>query len=142
MSTPTGIQSNLVPLLISSDDITYKSVVCKKAANFNGTTPTNVEQTDCGPMVGLGSNEWSVDIEGVLNTSPAGATEISAKELLSYWNNQTFVYIKLQYPVGVGTNFYIQGGGYISSYKQSMTTGQLVNFSATFSGNGTVDITP
>lgn len=142
MSTPTGIQSNLVPLLISTDNITYKSVVCKKAANFNGTTPTNVEQTDCGPMVGLGSNEWSVDIEGVLNTSPAGATEISAKELLSYWNSQTFVYVKLQYPDPTGLNFYLQGGGYISSFKLGITTGQLVNFSATFSGNGTVDNTP
>ena len=142
MSVPTGIQSNLVPVLVSTDDITYKSVVCKKAANFNGTTPTNVEQTDCGPMVGLGSNEWSVDIEGVLNTSPAGATEISAKEMLSYWNNQTSIYVKMQYPNPGGSNFYLQGNGYITSFKLGVQTGKLVNFSATFSGNGTVDITP
>jgi hypothetical protein len=142
MSVPTGIQSNLVPLLISSDDITYKSVVCKKAANFNGTTPTNVEQTDCGPMVGLGSNEWSFDIEGVLNTAPAGATEISAKELLNYWNSQSAIYVKMQYPNPGGTNFYLQGAGYITSFKLGVQVGQLVNFSATFSGNGTVDNTP
>lgn len=142
MSTPTGIQSNLVPVVISTDDITYKTITCKKAGNFNGTTPTNVEQTDCGPMVGLGSNEWSVDIEGVLNTAVEGATQVSAKELLGYWNGQTFVYIKIQYPSPGGTNFYLQGGGYISSFKLGIQTGQLVNFSATFSGNGTVDITP
>lgn len=142
MSVPTGIQSNLVPVTVSTDGNTYKSIVCKKAANFNGTTPTNVEQTDCGPMVGLGSNEWSVDIEGVLNTTPNSATEISAKELADYWNNQTAIYIKLQYPTNSGTNFYLQGAGYITSFKLGIQVGQLVNFSATFSGNGTVDNTP
>lgn len=142
MSTPTGIQANLVPVLVSLDNTTYKSIVCKKAANFNGTTPTNVEQTDCGPMVGLGSNEWSVDIEGVVNTSPAGATEISAKELAGYWNGQTPLYIKIQYPNPGGSNFYIQGYGYITSYKLGVQVGQLVNFSATFSGNGNVSTTP
>lgn len=142
MSTPTGIQSNLVPVTVSTDGVTYKSIVCKKAGNFNGTTPTNVEQTDCGPMVGLGSNEWSVDIEGVLNTTPAGSTEVSAKELLDYWNDQTSIYIKMQYPTSTGANFYIQGEGYITSMKIGVQVGQLVNFSATFSGNGTVDNTP
>jgi len=142
MSTPTFIQSNLVPLMISTDGTNYYSVVCKKAANFNGTTPTNVDDTDCGPAVGLGSSQWTFDIEGVLNTTPNGATEVSAKTVLQYWNAQTLLYIKMQYPNPGGTNFYIQGDGYITAFKLGVQIGQVVNFSATFSGNGTVDITP
>lgn len=142
MSTPTTLQSNLVPFALSTDDITYKNVVCKKAWNFNGTTPTNVEETDCGPLIGLGTNTWTFDFEMVLNTTPNGATEMSAKEVLALWNNQTASYVKVLYPNPGGTNFYIQGGGYITSFVLQNTVGNLMTFTGTFSGNGQVDITP
>lgn len=139
MSTPTGVQSNLVPFAVSTTGVTYKNVVCKKSWNFNGTTPTNVEQTDCGPLVGLGSSEWSFDFEGILNTSVAGATEVSAKEMLDYWNNQTLLYAKVLYPNSDGSNFYIQGSGYITNFKLANQVGNLISFTATLSGNGQVD---
>lgn len=139
MSTPTTVQSNLVPVAVSTDGSTYKNVVCKKSWNFTGTTPTNIEQTDCGPLVGLGANEWSVQIEGVLNTTPNGATEVSLKEFLDYWVNQTLVYVKMLYPSNTGSNFYIQGSGYITSYSAVNVVGNLITFTATISGNGTVD---
>lgn len=142
MSTPTTIQSNLVPFALSSDDITYKNVVCKKSWNFNGTTPKNVEDTDCGPLTGLGSNNFSFDFEMVLNTTPNGSTEMSAKEVLALWNNQTFSYAKVLYPAGTGSNFYIQGSGYITSFTLQNTVGNLMTFTGTFTGNGSVDITP
>lgn len=142
MSTPTTLQSNLVPFALSTDDITYKNVVCKKAWNFNGTTATNPEDTDCGVLVGLGANAWTFDFEMVLNTTPNGATEMSAKDVLSIWNNQTFAYAKVLYPNPGGTNFYIQGGGYITSFTLQNTVGNLMTFTGTFSGNGAVDITP
>jgi hypothetical protein len=142
MSTPTGIQSNLVPFALSTDNSTYKNVVCKKAWGFKGTTPTNVEETDCGPMVGLGSNNFSFDFQMVLNTTPNGATEMSAKDVLTIWNNQTACYVKVQYPGGVGTDFYLQASGYITSFELTNQVGNLMTFSGTFTGNGTVDITP
>lgn len=142
MSTPTTLQSNLVPFALSTDDVTYKNVVCKKAWNFNGTTPTNVEETDCGPLVGLGSNNWTFDFEMVLNTTPNGSTEMSAKDVLTIWNNQTASYVKVFYPNPGGTNFYIQGAGYITSFVLQNTVGNLMTFTGTFSGNGSVDITP
>lgn len=141
MSTPTTLQSNLIPFALSTDDITYKNVVCKKAWNFNGTTPTNIEQTDCGPLVALGSNQWTFDFQMVLNTTPNGATEMSAKDVLTLWNNQTYCYAKVLYPAGTGANFYIQGAGYISNFKLANQVGNLMTFDGTFSGNGTVDIT-
>ena len=141
MSTPTTIQSNLVPFALSTDDITYKDVVCKKAWNFNGTTPTAVEQTDCGPLTGVGSNEWSFDFDMILNRTPNGATEMSFNTILSIWNNQTLSYAKVKYPTGTGADFYIQGAGYLTNCKLSNSVGNLIGFSGTFTGNGTVDIT-
>lgn len=142
MSTPTTVQSNLVPFALSTDDITYKNVVCKKAWNFNGTTPTNVEDSDCGSLTGLGSNNWTFDFEMVLNTTPDGATQMSAKDVLALWNNQTFSYAKVLYPSPGGANFFIQGGGYITNFVLQNTVGNLMTFTGTFTGNGTVDITP
>lgn len=139
MSTPTTIQSNLVPFALSTDNITYKNVVCKKAWNFKGSTPTNIEETDCGPLVGLGSNNFSWDFQGVLNTTPDGATQMSAKDVLEIWNNQTACYAKTLYPSNTGANFYLQGAGFITSFEIVDQVGNLITFNATFSGNGTVD---
>lgn len=141
MSTPTTIQANLVPFALSTDGITYNNVVCKKSWNFTGSTPTNVEETDCGPLVGLGSNNFNFDFEAVLNKTP-NAGEISAKDVLSIWNNQTLAYAKVLYPDPGGTNFFIQGSGYITNFVLQNTVGNLMTFTGTFSGNGTVDITP
>ena len=142
MSTPTTVQSNLVPIAFSVDDITYKAWLCKKAWNFKGTTPTNVEETDCGPLVGLGSNNFSFDAQIVLNTTPDGATQWLFKDVLGHWNNQTYGYVKVLFPAVTGATFYIQGAGYITNLEVVNQVGNLMTANITFAGNGTVDITP
>ena len=141
MSVPTTFQSNTVPLQLSTDDVTYKSVVCKRAWNFNGTTPVNTEETDCGVQKGLGSNDWTMDFEGVLNTTPNGATEMAAAEVIGLWLNQTTTYIKTQTGDGTGNNLYIQGSGYITDFAVQNQVGNLIAFSFTFNGVGNPDIT-
>lgn len=142
MSTPTTLQSNLIPLAYSSDNSTYKNITCKKAWNFNGDTTVTKDETDCGPHTGLGANNWTVDVTGLVNTTPNGATEISAAELLTAWANQALGYVKMLYPSPGGGNLYIQGPAYITSYKITNQVGNLLEFSATFTGNAAVDITP
>ena len=141
MSTPTTVQSNLVPVAISTDSgVTYKNVVCKKAWNFNGNTPTNVDDTDCGPLVGLGSNNWTIDMDMVLNNTP-NTGEISAKEVLAIWAAQSLAAIKVLYPDPGGTAFFIQGSGYITSFVLQNTVGNNMTFTATFTGQGSPDVT-
>lgn len=141
MSVPTTIQSNQVPLQLSTDGVTYKSVVCKKSWNFNGTTPVNAEETDCGVEKGLGAVDWTMDFEGVLNTTPNTGTEMSAAAVTSLWVNQTLTYIKTQTGDCVTPNMYIQGSGYITDFKVTNSVGNLIAFSFTFNGVGTPDIT-
>lgn len=137
MSTPTYVQSNQVPLALSTDGITYKNVVCKRAWNFNGSTPVNTEETDCGVAKGLGASDWTMDFEGVLNTTPNGASEMSLKDVLALWVNQTLSYIKTQ----SGSSMYIQGEGYITDFAIQNSVGNLVAFTFTFNGIGNPDIT-
>lgn len=140
----TTLQSNLVPVALSSDSgTTYKTVTCKKGWTFNHDTSTTVEETDCGSLTGLGSNTWSVDFEGVMNTSPA-STELSAEDILGFASAQTSLLIKVQYPTSgsPGTDLYAQGAGYITNLRITNSVGSLMSFSFTFSGTGTLDITP
>jgi hypothetical protein len=140
MSVPTTIQSNQVPLQLSTDDMLYKSVVCKRAWNFNGTTPVNPEETDCGVHKGLGSPDWTMDFEGVLNTTPNTGTEMSASDVINLWLNQTLTYIKTQTGNGVAPNMYIQGSGYITDFAIQNSVGNLIAFTFTFNGVGNPDI--
>jgi hypothetical protein len=139
----TTLQSNLVPVKLSADaGVTKKAVVCKKSWTFNGTTPVNEDETDCGPHIGLGANKWSIDVEGIVNTTPTGATEMSAEDLLGFWNSQTSLLIYLDYPSGAGTDLYASGSIYITNFQITNQVGSLITFSATFSGNGALDVTP
>lgn len=142
MSTPTYSQANQIPLAISSDGgATYKNVVCKRTFNFNLTTPVNAEETDCGVAKGLGAPDWTVDFEGVVNTTPNSPTEISANELLNLALAQTL--IKIKYLTGSGgSNIYRQGDGYITDYNDANSVGNLMAFGFTFNGVGLPDTTP
>lgn len=141
MSVPTTIQSNTVPFKLSGDGVTYKNVVCKRSFNFQGTTSVNSEETDCGVHKGLGANDWSCDFEGVLNTTPDGATEMAAATVIGYWLNQTLVYVKFQTGDGTGDNMYVQGQGYITNFQMNNQVPGLIAFSFTFNGDGNPDIT-
>jgi hypothetical protein len=139
MSVPTTIQSNQVPLALSTDGITYKNVVCKKSWNFNGTTAVNSEETDCGIDKGLGASDWSMDFAGVVNKTPTSSTEVSAATLAGWWVNQTLLYIKTT-TGSVANDSYIQGTGYITDYGVQNSVGSLLAFTFTFNGTGTPDM--
>jgi len=127
---------------VSTDaGVTWKNIVCKKAANFNGSLPTNVDDTDCGPAVGVGSPAFTFDFEGAVNTTP-NSSEISAKALLAIFQAAQLVQIRIMFPNPGGTDFYVSGEGYLTTYNVALATGNVANFTGTFTGNGAVDITP
>lgn len=139
MSVPTTIQSNQVPLAISTDGITYKNVVCKKSWNFSLTSAVNSEETDCGIDKGLGAVDWTMDFQGVVNKTPTSTTEVSSATLAGYAVNQTLLYIKTT--TGATANdSYIQGTGYITDFGVQNSVGSLLAFTFTFNGIGTPDV--
>lgn len=140
MSNPTALASRDVPVMLSTDDITYKKVVCKKAWNLSIDPQIVEEDSDCGPLIAPGTVKWSVDMEFIMNLTPNGSTEISANEVAGYANNGTTVYIKLLYPDPGGTSFYRQGSGLITNYKENAPVNGLVSATCTFKGSGTLDL--
>jgi len=141
MSVPTTVQSKSVPLLISTDGVSYKSIVCKRTFNFQATKAVNNEETDCGIEKGLGAIDWTMDFEGVLNTTPNGATEASFAEVAQHFLNDVLLYVKTQTGDGSGGNMYISGRAYVTDFATQNSVGNLQAFTATFNGVGDPDFT-
>lgn len=137
MSTPTTLQGKLVPMAISTDGVTYKNVVCKKTTTLALDSPITTEETDCGPLVSLGTVNWSFQFEGIYNSAFAGATEMSSNEIATLANNQSLVYVKVQ-----SGAIYRQGAGYLSNFGETYNANALVGFTCTFTGQGILDLTP
>jgi hypothetical protein len=141
---PTYVQSTNNLLMISADaGVTWKQLVCLNGHTFNGETPVTEEDTQCGTLSGLGSNRWSYEAEGVVDTAPVGASQVSYEDILGYWNTQTLLLIRDQEPetVSPGTSWYHNGSVYITSISKPAQVGSYVKFTVTFTGSGALDTT-
>lgn len=141
MST-TALQSSNVPFYVSTDDITYKMIVCKRGVTFTGTTPVTTEDTDCGPIVGIASNQWSFDLDILVNTTPDIGTSESYEQLLAWWAAQTLLYVRWNHPDSAGTNFQHKGQAYITNLTAAVAQGAAMSSTVTFTGQGAIDVTP
>src|SRR6185503_18906729 len=102
--------------------ITYKNLVCKKLWGLQLTPTIIEEETDCGVATGAGAVKFSFNFEIVLNTTPNGATEVSANTVFGWANNNTLVYVLLQ----SGSSYIRRGSGYISNYTESAPQGGFI----------------
>jgi hypothetical protein len=132
MSNPTTIAGKLVPLAISTDNITFKNAVCLKTWNLDLDIPTNDEPTQCGVFRTESPQTCQFDFELVVNTTPTTGTEISYKELLGYWSAATSLYVK----VAPGTGITVSSYGKIYNLKSSAPVNGLLTVTATFKNNG------
>lgn len=137
----TALQSSQVPFYVSTDGITYKMIVCKRGITFNANdNAVTTEDTDCGPITGLGSVAWSFDIDAVLNISPDAGSQESYEQIL-YWKiNQTLLYVRFNHPDTAGTNFKHEGTAYLTNLRAQVQQGNAMSFTATFTGEGTLTI--
>lgn len=134
MSSPTTIQANTVPFALSTNDTTYKNIVCKKTWNWNMDATTAQEETDCGVLTGVGAIKISFDFEFVLNTTPNGASEWSSDEILTLFLANTLAYVKTTN----GSTYFRKISGYFTSYKESAPQGGFITATGTFTGTGTL----
>ncbi len=141
MST-TAVQSSAVPFYVSTNGSDYKMLVCKRGITFNGTTSTTPEDTDCGPIVGVASNQWTFDVDLIVNLTPDIGTAESYEQIVKWWDAQTLLYVRWNYPDSAGTDFYHQGQAYITSITGQVQQGGAMNCQVTFTGQGAIDVNP
>lgn len=137
----TALQSSQVPFYVSTDGIDYKMIVCKRGIRIN-INDSNVasEATDCGPILGIGSVDWDFELDAILNISPDAGVQESYEQVL-YWKvNQTLLYVRFNHPDSAGTNFKHQGQAYLTNLTGQVQQGNAMNFTAKFTGTGTLTI--
>ena len=137
MSNPTTVAARNTPFAISTDDSTYKNVVCKKLWNLNIDKTVTEEETDCGVMTEVGASKVTFDFEFVLNTTPNGATEWGSDAVIGFTEAGTLIYVKTT----SGSTYFRKISGYITNYRESAPQGGLITASGTFTGTGTLDYT-
>jgi hypothetical protein len=139
MST-TALQSSEVPFYVSPNGSTYYMIVCKRGLTFTGNTPISTEDTDCGPIVGIASNQWSFEVDIVVNTTPDIGTAQSYEQLLKWWDAQDLLYVRFNYPDSAGTDFKHQGQAYITSITGETSQGAPMGSVITFTGQGAITV--
>jgi hypothetical protein len=139
MSKINGID---VVLKLSTDGITYKSLVCEINNGLDLTRNSNQVETKCDDGVAyttLGALTGSISFTAVAETSPS-VTQVSINEVMGYIKNKTYLYWKIEHPSG-GALIYRQGNGYITSYNEGYNVGELVQFEGELSIDGAIDTT-
>jgi hypothetical protein len=135
MSAATPVQGKSIPLAISIDDVTYKNLVCSKAHDVTLDSSVSSEVSDCGTFSAYSPVALTMTFQGLINTTPNGATEAGHDEVLDYANNQTKVYLRTQ-PQGK----IIKGYGAITNFVSTKATENLMSFSFTFTADGAATI--
>lgn len=136
------IQSTLVPLELSEDGVTFKTLVCLEGYNIPVSTSTTETETFCGKSVGLGSQSFNPTGTGVCKPDKS-TSEITYDDMLNWQLNKTLIYFRSAYPSGgsVGAPIFLAGQCYVTETDLIFQTSEVVKFSFTLFGTGTLDNT-
>lgn len=119
----------------------YLNVVCETTSSLSGSASVSTEVTKCNTLTSVSSPTITFSVEGIAETSPS-AGQVSIEQLLGWFTAKTTLDIKYEDPEGSGTNFYVQGLGFMTEFGITSPAEGNVSFTASFQLTGTIDITP
>lgn len=137
------IQGSTVTLQLRESGTTgaYLNVVCETTSSLSGTTSVSTEVTKCNTLTSVASPTITFSVEGIAETSPT-AGQVSLEIMLGWFTSKTLLDIKYEDPEGGGTNFYVQGSGYMTELGITSPSEGNVSFTASFQLTGAIDVTP
>lgn len=137
------IQGSSVTLQLRQNGTTgaYLNVVCETTSSLSGSASVSTEVTKCNTLTSVSSPTITFSVEGIAETVP-GSGNVSVEDMLLWFTNNTLLDIKYEDPEGSGTNFYVQGAGYMTEFGITSPSEGNVSFTASFQLTGTIDITP
>ncbi len=137
------IQGSSVTLQLRENGTTgaYLNVVCETTSSLSGSASVSTEVTKCNTLTSVSSPTVTFSVEGIAETSPS-AGQVSIEQLLSWFTGKSLLDIKYEDPEGGGTNFYVQGSGYITEFGITSPSEGNVSFTASLQLTGSIDVTP
>jgi hypothetical protein len=137
------IQGTSVSLQLRENGTTgaYLNVVCETTSSLSGSASVTTAVTKCNTITSVSAPTVTFAVEGVAETSPTSG-QVSVENMLGWFQGNTLLDIKYEDPEGSGTNFYIQGTGYMTEFGITSPAEGAVTFTASFQLTGSIDITP
>ena len=137
------IQGTSVSLQIRQNGTTgdYLNVVCETTSSLSGSASVTTAVTKCNTITSVSAPTITFAVEGVAETSPS-AGQVSVENMLGWFQGNTLLDIKYEDPEGDGTNFYVQGTGYMTEFGITSPAEGAVTFTASFQLTGSIDIIP
>jgi hypothetical protein len=137
------IQGTSVSLQIRQNGTTgdYLNVVCETTSSLSGSASVTTAVTKCNTITSVSAPTITFAVEGVAETSPS-AGQVSVENMLGWFQGNTLLDIKYEDPEGSGTNFYVQGTGYMTEFGITSPAEGAVTFTASFQLTGSIDIIP
>ena len=137
------IQGTSVSLQLRDNGSTgsYMNVVCETTSSLSGSASVTTAVTKCNTITSVSAPTVTFSVEGIAETSPDSG-QVSVNMLLSWFQANTLLDIVYEDPEGDGTNFYIQGTGYITEFGITSPAEGAVTFTASFQLTGSIDIIP
>lgn len=137
------IQSSSLPLWLSSDRTNYKQLVCMENYTLKLDTQNTKTTTFCGIALGVGVTEFSVDFSACC-LADKSASQVTNDDIVSWQLNNTLLSFKMQFPSpgSNSTNIFFSGDVYVTASTIGVAVNEVVKFTGTLTGTGTLDITP
>lgn len=141
----TTIQGELAPLYLSSDTgVTWKTLVCLETYDVPLQTTVNQTETNCGVAVGLGAIKFDPKGSAVCEAAPTNS-QVTYKDMVQWQTAKTLLMFKTEYPYSggqYGVNVALSGTCFVTATDLTAQTGQVLKFSFTLTGTGTVNTNP
>ena len=137
------IQGSSVTMQLRENGSTgaYLNVVCETTSSLSGSASVSTEVTKCNTLTSVASPTITFSVEGIAETSPSSG-QVSLEQMLGWFTAKSLLDIKYEDPEGGGTNFYVQGTGYMTEFGITSPSEGNVSFTASFQLTGSIDVTP
>ena len=137
------IQGSSVTMQLRENGSTgaYLNVVCETTSSLSGSASVSTEVTKCNTLTSVASPTITFSVEGIAETSPT-SDQVSINQLLGWFTAKSLLDIVYEDPEADGTNFYVQGTGYMTEFGITSPSEGNVSFTASFQLTGSIDVTP
>lgn len=130
----------LLKLRESGTTGSYLHLVCETSNTMDASANVTTTVTKCSTLQAVASPVYNFSVDAIVETAPSGS-EVSYEQVLSWFNGNTKLDFKREYPSG-GADFYQQGACYISSLSDAAPAEGYMTFKVSFAVTGTLDIIP
>lgn len=148
----TPVQSSSAPIQFRKVGTSpWKTMIC--VDNYSVPIATTVTTTDtfCGRAVGLGVREFTPQLSAVFDSAPTSDQMTYSDALAAQISGDIWEFL-VEIPgsgpapgsgsMSIGSQIYLSGQGFFTNTELQGAVNDVLKFTATFTGQGQVDINP